>query len=138
MNAGPGLRDGPFPHQSTVMIYTQVSGPEGESRFEDLELLSPIAWEAMLISLQPVQASRTGPLHPEPRPTLATVLTGWIEITPSLGVTRGLGSSQAMVFLDTEDKGHAFAEAPEPTVLMIIRLQDGIGRPAQSDLKLPN
>ena len=79
------------------MTYTQItSSPDGESRFEDVPLLSPIAWEAKLVRLQPVPPGRTSPLRREPEPTLATVLTGWIEISTSLGVTKRFGPGQAM------------------------------------------
>ncbi len=121
------------------MTYTQVvCGPDGESRFDDVDLPAPMAWDAKLVRLQPVPLGRTSPLHPEPAPTLATVVTGWIEITTSQGETRRFGPGQAMLFLDTEGRGHAFAASPEPSVLMIVRLQDGIARPAQSDLNPPN
>lgn len=68
-------------------------------------------------------------------PTLATVLSGWIEITTSLGETRRFGPGQAMLYLDLEGNGHAFAAAPDPTVLMIVRLQDGVAQAANPDLK---
>ena len=121
------------------MTYTRiVTGPDGESRFEDVELYSPLVWDARHLRLQPVPEGHSSPLHPEPMPTFATVLSGWIEITSSLGVTRRFGAGHGMLFMDTEGKGHAFAVALEPTALMIVRLQDGVARPVNPDLNKPN
>ena len=123
----------------SVMTYTQiVTGPNGESRFEDIELRLPLDWDAQHLRRQPVPAGRTSPHHPEPMPSFATVLSGWIEITSSLGVMRRFGPGHGMLFLDTEGKGHAFVVAPEPTVLMIVRLQDGVALPAGADLSTPS
>ena len=39
------------------MTYTRiVTGPDGESRFEDVELYSPLVWDARHLRLQPVPA----------------------------------------------------------------------------------
>ena len=97
-----------------------------------------LVWDAQHLRLQPVPAGHSSTLHPEPMPTFATVLSGWIEITSSLGVTRRFGPGHGMLFLDTEGKGHAFAVALEPTALMIVRLQDGVARPVNPDLNKPN
>jgi hypothetical protein len=77
------------------------------------------------------------PLHQEPSPTMATVLRGWIEITTSKGVTRRFRPGEAMLFLDTDGNGHAFAAAPEPSLLFIVRLASGFAQTATSATKDP-
>lgn len=121
------------------MILTRiVGGPDGESRFENGPLTSALALQSHLVRLQPIPPGHTSPLHPEPSPTLATVLGGWTEITTSLGETRRFGPGHVMLFMDTVGKGHAFATAPQPTVLMIVRQRDGIAVPLTTFDQLPN
>jgi hypothetical protein len=77
----------------------------GASVFDDVESTGLAEWSARTARLQPVPPNLKGPLHPEPEPTLATVLAGWVEITSSGGKIRRLASGETMLFADTSGLG---------------------------------
>jgi hypothetical protein len=108
-----------------MKVVSITDGPDDESRFEDMDQGTVIEWDSHRLRLQEVPAGSESPLHPEPSPAMATVLKGWIRITTSLGDSRTLHPGDAMLFLDTQGKGHAFVTAPETSVLMIVGLAQG-------------
>jgi hypothetical protein len=116
------------------MHYTRIiDGADDESLFQDMDPGQVVEWDALRLRLQEVPPGLKSPLHPEPMPTMATVLQGWICISASTGDTRRLVPGQTMLFLDTKGKGHSFESAPEKTVLMIVRLSTETARDFTAD-----
>jgi hypothetical protein len=97
---------------------------QGRAHFADVEAGGVLEWDARFARLVRVPADHASALHPEPAPTLATVIAGAMTITASSGASRTLAPGTAMLFIDTTGEGHAFRNGPTEALLLIARLAD--------------
>jgi hypothetical protein len=116
---------------ATHRLTRTVTGADGQSRFEDLELAvlpsgragrtDPLAatWASF------VQAVDLGPdPHPAPRRQLVVVLQGVIEIGCGSGDKRRFGPGQVVLVEDTDGLGHSFQTIDGPVSILNVALAD--------------
>jgi quercetin dioxygenase-like cupin family protein len=119
---------------SRALRYTRIHSDEaGESSFLDEPVEGLLEWDARFVRLVRVPPHATTPLHPEPAPTLATVIAGSLVITTSDGSARRLEPGAAMLFLDVVGRGHAFTNGPDEALLFLARLAGPHSRRTSSD-----
>src|SRR5262245_41045351 len=108
-DVGVVLRDRQRVSGRPVRYLKVYADAKGETHFADEPVERLVEWDSRFTRLVRVGAGRTSALHPEPAPTLATALAGSMVITTSDGASRRLEPGTAMLFLDTEGRGHSFA-----------------------------
>ncbi|MEP7120958.1 MAG: hypothetical protein ABJE95_08620 [Byssovorax sp.] len=111
------------------MSYLKVFSDEaGETHFAEQPMGAVLEWDSRFTRLVRVEPGRTTPMHCEPAPTLATAIRGGATITTSDGASHRLEPGTAMLFVDTEGRGHVFANGDEETILLIARLTNAAAR----------